>query len=547
MIDELHVQDVALIRDATLAPARGLTVVTGETGAGKTALLGSLKLLGGDRADAGMVREGADGLRVEGRLFPLSGGGEEEQAEGCVAERTVSADGRSRVRIDGSIASVKQLAATVGATIDLCGQHEHQRLMKPANHRAMLDEWAHDAIAEAQTAYAAAFKDAQDAARAVEAVRAAGQLDAQAVDQARFVLARIDEVHPLDGEYDELSQQVVKVENAADLSRAVEGAREALAGDGGAIDAIGSAVALLEGVASVDADLGALAQSLREAGYIVEDVARDVRTWGDSLDFDESDLESMQNRMGELQLLMRKWGPTMKEVKEAYVEAARTVASVDGFDEKLQAALATQEEAEGVLAGAAAALHEARAAAAPGFSDAVSAQMARLELGHARLVCSVDELPRAKWTAQGPDEVEFLFQPGLEMTARPLAKIASGGELSRVMLAIKVVLGESDAVDTLVFDEVDAGVGGATARALADVLVDLSRTHQVIVVTHLALVAVAGDVHYLVRKVGEDAPETQLVRLSAEERVHEIARMLSGDESAASLAHARQMLDDREG
>lgn len=545
MIDELHVQNVALIRDATLVPARGLTVVTGETGAGKTALLGSLKLLGGDRADAGMVREGAEGLRVEGRVFPLRGGGEEAQEEGCVAERTVSADGRSRVHIDGSIASVKQLAATVGATIDLCGQHEHQRLMKPANHRDMLDEWARDATAQPQKAYRTAFENARRAARAVEEVRAAGKLDAQAVDQARFVLARIDEVHPLEGEYDELSQQVAKVENAADLSHAVEGAREALSGDGGAIDAIGSAAALLEGVAAVDADLGALAQSLREAGYIVEDVARDVRTWGDSLDFDEADLESMQNRMGELQLLMRKWGPTMKEVREAYDEAARTVASVDGFDEKLAAAQAAQEKAEATLAAAAEALHAARAQAAPGFSEAVSKEMGRLELGHACLVCSVEKLPREKWTAHGPDEVEFLFQPGQGMTARPLAKIASGGEVSRVMLAIKVVLGASDAVDTLVFDEVDAGVGGAVARALADVLADLARTHQVIVVTHLAQVAVVGDVHYLVRRVGDDVPETQLVRLSDDDRVREIARMLSGDESEASLAHARQMLAAR--
>ena len=547
MIDELHVQNVALIRDATLAPARGLTVITGETGAGKTALLGSLKLLGGDRADAAMVREGEEGLRVEGRLFPLHGGREEEQAEGCVAERTVSADGRSRVRIDGSIASVKQLAQTVGATIDLCGQHEHQRLMKPANHRVMLDEWAKGAVGAAQETYRDAFKRAQEAARSVEAVREAGRLDAQSVEAARFVLARIDEVHPLEGEYDELSQQVVKVENAADLSRAVEGAREALSGDGGAIETIGSAAALLEGVASVDADLGALAQSLREAGYIVEDVARDVRAWGDAVDFDEADLENMQNRMGELQLLMRKWGPTMKEVREAYDEAARTVSSVDGFEEKLAAARAAQDEAEAALARAAASLHEARVQAGPGFSEAVTAQMARLELGHARLVCAVEELPRAKWTAQGPDDVEFLFQPGSGMTARPLAKIASGGEVSRVMLAIKVVLGEADAVDTLVFDEVDAGVGGAVAVALADVLVDLARTHQVIVVTHLAQVAVAGAVHYLVRKEGDDAPETQLVRLSSEERVREIARMLSGDESEASLSHARQMLEARRG
>ena len=203
------------------------------------------------------------------------------------------------------------------------------------------------------------------------------------------------------------------------------------------------------------------------------------------------------------------------------------------------------DRAEAALARAAAALAEARAEAAPRFAAAVCAQMGRLEMGGAELVCDLAPLEREQWTKAGPQAVEFLFRPGAGMQARPLARIASGGEVSRVMLAVKVVLGEADEVDTLVFDEVDAGVGGSTAVALADVLADLARTHQVIVVTHLAQVAVRGEVHYVVRKTaGEHTmPETDLRRLPDGERPAEIARMLSGDATETSLAHAREMLE----
>ena len=186
-----------------------------------------------------------------------------------------------------------------------------------------------------------------------------------------------------------------------------------------------------------------------------------------------------------------------------------------------------------------------REQAAPRFAEAVTAQMARLEMGSAQLVCQTDLLPREQWTSAGPQAVEFMFRPGSSMQARPLARIASGGEVSRVMLAAKVVLGQADDVETLVFDEVDAGVGGSVANALAEVLADLARTHQVLVVTHLAQVAVRGDAHYVVekREVEGGVPETSLRELAADERPAEIARMLSGDATEASLVHAREMLD----
>mgnify|MGYP002615203735 CR=1 FL=1 len=559
MIDEIQVENLALIREATLVPARGLTVLTGETGAGKTALLSALKLLMGARADKDAVRDGEEALSVSGRFYgavfsgfassdDLAGRSSADAVESgeaddgvpveLVAMRRVTSDGRSRVSIDGRMASVGELARAIAPTIDLCGQHEHQQLMKTSQHVRMLDAWAGDAVVQARTAYEEAFATANAAAAELTRVREAGEASSAKLDEARFVLQRIDAVDPREGEYDELLDDLARVEHAEALAVAANGAHEALAGEQGAIDALGSAVAALDGAARYDAKLGEFADALREAGYVLEDMARETRDYREGVEFDPETLAQQQERMASLQGLLRTYGPRMEDVLARRAEAADLVSLVDDAAERERAAQRELDLAEEALAQAASALADARA-------EAVTAQMDRLEMGGAQLVCDLAPLERVQWTKAGPQAVEFLFRPGAGMQARPLARIASGGEVSRVMLAVKVVLGEVDDVDTLVFDEVDAGVGGSTAVALADVLADLARTHQVIVVTHLAQVAVRGQAHYVVRKAAGDEgamPETDLRQLPESERPAEIARMLSGDATETSLAHAREML-----
>ena len=550
MIDEIQVENLALIREAALVPARGLTVLTGETGAGKTALLSALKLLMGARADKDAVRDGEEALVVSGRFYGVALDGlEDADAEAdlreLVATRRVTADGRSRVSLDGRMASVGELARAVAPAIDLCGQHEHQQLMKTSQHVRMLDAWAGGAVAEARAAYEEAFTAAGAAAAELARVREAVEASSARLDEARFVLQRIDAVDPREGEYDELLEELGRVEHAEALAVAASAAHEALAGEEGAIDALGGAVSALDSAARYDAKLGEFADALREAGYVLEDMARETRDYREGVEFDPEALAQQQERMASLQGLLRTYGPRMEDVLARRAEAADLVSLVDDAAERERAARQGLDRAEAALAQAAAALAEARAEAAPRFAAAGCAQMGRLEMGGAELVCDLAPLEREQWTKAGSQAVEFLFRPGAGMQARPLARIASGGEVSRVMLAVKVVLGEADEVDTLVFDEVDAGVGGSTAVALADVLADLARTHQVIVVTHLAQVAVRGEVHYVVRKTaGERAmPETDLRRLPDGERPAEIARMLSGDATETSLAHAREMLE----
>lgn len=557
MIDEIHVENLALIKKASLFPSSGLTVLTGETGAGKTALLSAVKLLLGARADRDSVREGCDKLVCEGRFLnvPRTLAGEEIDDEACVepgldeeviVSRVVTSEGRSRVSLDGHMASVEKLSARIAPTVDLCGQHEQQRLMKPTQHVHLLDSWADaafdGALGRALDAYQAAYAEARQAAADLERVRDAGKASSAQLDEARFVLKRIGEVDPQPGEYEDLEASLSRAEHAESLATAADMAYRCLSGDEGALDALYSAVQALEGASRYDQALGTMAATLNEAAYILEDVSRDARAYRDTVEFDAQELAFQQERMSALLGLLRAYGPRMEDVFAARDEAQEAVSLVDDAAEREAAANRAVRAAEEKLVRAAEDLAQQRSKAAPEFASQVSEQMARLEMGEAQLVCQLEDLPRDQWNSMGSQAIEFCFRPGRSMQARPLARIASGGELSRVLLAVKVVLGAQDSVDTLIFDEVDAGVGGATAVALAEVLADLAKTHQVLVVTHLAQVAVRAQCHYVVRKQDGDIPETQLVEVDGEDRVGEIARMLSGDTTEAARAHARELL-----
>ena len=581
MIDEIHVENLALIRNATLAPCAGLTVLTGETGAGKTALLSACKLLIGERASAQMVRDGEESLSVSGRFFVKaaagdangqgdaenvanggegavgwsdSGGSAPDAASACerdvVVTRRVGSDGRSRVTIDGRMASASQLAATIGPVVDLCGQHEHQRLLKPANHVMFLDAWAHEQVKSALESYRVAFSAATAAQKELERVRAAASSSSAQLDEARFTLRTINEVDPSLGEYEQLTEALAKAENAEALASATQGAHQALSGEseqGSALDALNGAIYLLDQAARYDESLRPYAKSLRDAVYIVEDVAADVREYHDSIELDPQELAHMQERVGAMQRLLRSYGPRMEDVLAARDAAASLIGAVDDSDARLQAAQAAVDQAESKLVTAADALDKARSVQAPKFTRAVCAQMKRLCMGDAQLVCEIERQSRTAWTKNGPSSVEFMFRPGSEMAARPLARIASGGEVSRVMLALRVVLGQTDTAETLVFDEVDAGVGGATAVALAEVLADLAKTRQVLVVTHLPQVAVRAQRHYVVAKSSGALPETTISLVDGSDRVNEIARMLAGDATAAACAHASELLAQAQG
>lgn len=566
MIDELHVTNVALIEQAEVQFSGAMTVLTGETGAGKTALLSALKLIMGERADSSAVREGHSSLEVQARLFGVTHVSAREDLrdldedgsqnvdlnddevastdDEIVVIRKVGADGRSRVSLNGSLSSVSELACCVRNHIDLCGQHEHQRLLKPAFHARMLDAWIGDEAKSAQEAYRKAYAAYQEACAACERIKNLAQQGSAQVDDARITLRRINEVNPREHEYEELEAELPKLEHGEVLAQAAHRAYEALRDEGCALDGVSEAYAALDDVVSYDESLSGYLSSLEDVRIILEDCARDLRGYRDSVEFDEEALEQMRQRFHDLNGLLRAYGPRMEDVFAARTHAADLVEAVDDSEDRIKRAEQACEQTKGVLLKEGERFFEVRKRAKDGFTAAVNEVLSELEMHGAYLDISLELKPFESWNTAESSAVEFLFAPGPKMTPRPLAKIASGGEASRVTLAIKAVMGSADEVQTLVFDEIDAGVGGQTAHAVAQVLSRLAKTHQVIVVTHLAQLAVCGDMHYTVSKHLNDSGEnvTEITRVEGDDRVFEIARMLSGDTSEASVNHARELL-----
>lgn len=537
MLAELHVQNIALIKEATLEPATGLTALTGETGAGKSALLGALKLLEGSNADSGAVREGSDFLQVEG-LFYLSN----QDTEGCVVARKVEAAGRGSVKIDGHLATVKELAERVGTTIDICGQHEHQKLLQASYQKEMVERYNETLMEPARAMWETTWARFVAARNRLDEVKKMSAASTEALENAHFVLARIDEVNPREGELEELEEVLPKVEHAQTLIEAALGMHAAITEDGAALDVLEPALLELRNAARIDTELDKLVATVEAALLELEDASQDLRRYADEQEIDTQELTRMQARMQSLQGLMRTYGPGMAQVFSRRDEAQALIEAHDNADALVEAAQDEFDAAMAALRKAAHALYEAARTAALELSQAVSQEMKNLELGTARVEIALELLDEKAWSAAGCYRVEFMYRPAAKLSARPLKKIASGGEISRVMLACKVALGATDTAQTLVFDEVDAGVGGSAAAALARELARLAATHQVLVVTHLAQVAVYADKQVLVQKEGEDTPFTRLVPVEGEDRVREIARMLSGEVSEVSMNHARELL-----
>jgi len=534
MLEELHVRDLALIEEAWLELGPGMTALTGETGAGKTVLVGALKLLLGDRADATLVRSGASEALVEGR-FTIDG-------TERTARRRVSADGRSRCYLDGEMATVGALADGLGPLVDLHGQHDHQELLRVASHAGLLDRFA--GASPALEAYRAAFHAHHTAATALARLQAALGDKERRVAALQALLEEIDRVAPESGEDEAIAARLPRLRHGEKLAAASSAAYRTLTDESGALERVGEAGSALARVTGIDPALDAIAEEIGDAESRLHAAASRLRDYGEGVDYDPLALEEAESRGAALAVLKRSYGPLLDDVIAARDAASSELATLGAGEAGLEQARRAVEAADAALIEAARALTDIRAAASASFTERLVAAAHDLSMPHAGFEVSRVALERDAWTAEGPERVEFLYAPASGEPARPLARIASGGEVSRVMLALKSVLGDADTVPVLVFDEIDAGIGGATALAVGARLRSLAAGRQVLVITHLAQVAAFADAQLVVEKSEEAGRARTRVRaVTADERTVEIARMLSGSETDASLAHARELLE----
>lgn len=535
MLEEIHVTNLALIEEARIEFAPGMTVLTGETGAGKTALVGALKLLLGERADSGMVRSGAAEAVVEGR-FVVDG------AE-VIARRRLTADGRSRCTLDGAMATVGELARVLGPLVDLHGQHEHQALLSPSSHVGYLDRYIGAEASEALARYRKAREAFFESSAAVERMTAELAEARERVDYLRFVAEEIDAVDPAPREDEELERRLPSLMHAGSLAEAARVAHEALRGEGAASDGVADALATLQRVEGLDPALDGLAARLAALSAEVEDLGAEVRCYADTVEHDPAALDEVQERLAVLSGIKKKYGPSLEMVLETRDDARVRLEAVKTGDAGLEQALAALAHARADLESAAAALASLRRRESDAFVTALGRATESLNMTGARFEVAFDGLDFVSWGPDGSERVEFRYAPAQGEAARPLAKIASGGEVSRVMLALKSVLGSADDVYVLVFDEVDAGIGGATGLAVGGRLARLADDHQVLVVTHLPQVAAFAAQHLVVDKTVADGRSVTIVSpVKGQRRTAEIARMLSGGDSDASRAHADELL-----
>ncbi|MDR1014081.1 MAG: AAA family ATPase [Coriobacteriales bacterium] len=546
MLDELHVRDYALVRDVRIVFSPGCTVLSGETGAGKTALVGALKLLIGERGDVSAVRDGAQELVVEGRFVA----GDEER----IASRRLSREGRSRCTLDGDMAAVGALGKALGPLVDLQGQHEHQLLLSPAAQLACLDRYAGEEVGRPLAAYQEAWDGHLRAEAALAALAEAAQASEQMLAQAHQTIHDMEAAGPQPGEYEELEQRLPVLRNGEGLALASQTALDALRGEGGgsgaegagALDALAAAGRALAQQAGLDVRLDALASQLESVAITADDLAASLRAYREDVEFDPQALEEAHARLGALEGLRKRYGPRMEDVFAAWQEASRQLALTEDREGLMRAATEELSSTEHALQEAAAALAQARTQAAARLAEALGLSLHDLAMEGAAVAFSEQALPRASWGRNGSVRYELTYRPSASSALRPLAKIASGGELSRIMLALKTLLKAPDDQVTLVFDEVDAGIGGATATVVAEHVRMLSQTQQVIVITHLAQIAAIADRQFVVEKTREGTGAVTVIReVSGTERVAEVARMLAGACDDVALDHARRLLEGR--
>ena len=552
MISSLTIRNIGVISSAELHLGKGFTALTGETGAGKTMVLTALGLLMGERADTGRIRTGEKQLFVEGvidlespdlrkRLEEL---GAEIEADELIVNRSVSSEGRSRAALGGASVPVSQLEEIFDELVAVHGQSEQLKLRSNSAQREALDGFSPH-IATALARYQQVFTQYRELSARLDRMRSASEADKFKLERIRDRLSQIEKTAPVEGELEELSEQIERLSNVESLREAAERAREALSSDDSlaAGELVGVARKALE--TQNDPILVDLYQRLGEIGSLVSEANVDLSSYLSHLEADPERLNQLLSRKAELVSLERSLGASIEELLESLPSLQAELLDLDSSDEQIER-MEMQLEATLSQAGLAAKeLTAARTAAAQQVSELVTQELTQLAMGGSRFEIAIT--PLSDLELSGMDRVEFQLASHSGAEPRPLAKGASGGELSRIMLALELVLASERTVPTMVFDEVDAGVGGQAALELAKRLKKLSESTQVIVVTHLAQVAALADHQIRVSKDSSgDITVTSVAELSPAEREVEIARMLSGNpDSESAISHAKELLNSR--
>lgn len=547
MLTSLKIENVAIIESAAIEFGCGLNVLTGETGAGKSIVIDSINAILGERTSRDIIRTGAQSAKVYAvfedvnakvRKF-LDENGIDCEDGVLIINRTLSREGKNVCRLNGTPVTVSMLREIGSELIDIHGQHDNQALLSPEKHCSFVDSFAGNA--EIIADYREKYGRLCEVRSKLKKLTTDESSKSQRIDFLTYQIDELEKAEITPGERDELKARKTLINNSQKVIESLNVAYEALKADGAGIDMITDAESEISDASAYMETLGEASEKITDIRYELEDIAETVRDAMSEVDFDQSELEEIDERLDLLYRLSKKYGNTEEEMLE-YLEKAKTELDNIAFSEEKVKELQKQEkEALAETEAAAKKLTESRKTAGEKLSEAICSELEFLDMPNVRFVVKCDDIGL---TENGKDEIEFLISANVGEEPKPLAKIASGGELSRIMLAIKNVLAEADGVDTMIFDEIDTGVSGRAAQKIAMKLRSASKGRQVICVTHLAQIAAQGDVHlYISKSVSDGKTYTNIKSLIEEDRVAEIARIMGGMEiTKLQLESAREML-----
>lgn len=566
MLEELHIHDFAIIEDLNLQFNSGLVVFTGETGAGKSIILDALGAILGARVDTTSVRKGADRAIVEG-FFRLEGQERElinslleregllEEPDGLWLGREIRAEGRTIARVNGRTVSLSVQSEIGEALVDVHGQTEHLSLLKVRTHRDLLDRFAHDQ--DVLGLYQAQFKEWAVLVKKLDELHAIEKTARDRADMLKYQIQEISEARIKVDEEESLAQERTRLVNAETLSTLSQSAL-ALLDEGteissAATDLLGQAGRDLAELARIDPQMQALAQQIEDALSSVSDIAYELRGYLEEIEFNPNRLDQIEERLDLFNRLKRKYGGSLASALTHLEASVSELEKVEGVDEQIGEVKEKISQMKQLLSESGLELSDQRKLAAVRLAEGVEQQLHLLEMEKARFLVSLSEQEsdqgldvngrRFAFDASGLDQIEFLIETNPGEGFKPLAKTASGGETSRLMLALKSVLAEVDHIPTLVFDEIDSGIGGRVGMTVGDMLWNLGRQHQVLCVTHLPQLAAFGDQHFHVSKRSEnERTSTQVEQLMGEARVEELAAML-GANTPVTMESAREILN----
>ncbi|MDR2295518.1 MAG: DNA repair protein RecN [Clostridiales Family XIII bacterium] len=545
MITHIGIRDFAIIAELDIDLSPGLTVVTGETGAGKSILIEAVSLALGSRADTSMIRAGRSKavIQIVAELRDAAG----EPSE-WILTREISATGKSVARINGEIVTLAQLSELAARLADIHGQYDRHSLFKIENHLALTDAYKSRDTAPAKRAVADAWHAYAEAKRALSALLRTEAASARQRDFMRFELDEIAKADPKPGEDAALRESLAVLQNGELIYEKTAAAAEALRdGDRSAMDGLGTAMHALRELSAYSRDLDEIARIVADAYYAVEDAAGALRALRERMDFSPEALNNAIARLDLIERLCGKYGGSVAKMLEYKETLAATLADIESIDERKAALTARTRACEDALVRACEALHAIRRTAADELETRINAELAALRFGNAVFAVRFDDAGdiRQRLSENGADSVEFLIASNKGQAPLPLARIASGGEMSRILLAFKSVIGDYDDIPTMIFDEIDSGISGITAGTVGRKLVKMAEKRQILCITHLPQIAACGAHHFAIRKSDDgESTRTSVEALDAEERILEIARLIGGARiTETTLKSARELIE----